>query len=163
MQNIMLSWEEYALGLAEAASQRSEDPFVRVGACALNHEHMVLGVGYNGLASGKDVDWELFSRDQRRPVMLHAEMNCLSLCKKGGVKILAITLLPCSHCATMIAGYGIPQVVYRDDYEEDDGAKEIFKFYGIKLLQLKGENAESPPLEYPREVILNDNDDIRVG
>ena len=43
--------EEYALELAKAASLRSEDPFVKVGACALNHENMVVGVGYNGLPS----------------------------------------------------------------------------------------------------------------
>ena len=49
------SWEEYALNLAVAASERSEDPYIKVGACALNEENMVLGVGYNGLASGKDV------------------------------------------------------------------------------------------------------------
>ena len=163
MEDTRLSWEKYALGLAEAASLRSEDPFVKVGACALNRNHMVLGVGYNGLASGKDVDWELFTRDQRRPVMLHAEMNCLSLCKKGEVRVLAITLLPCSHCATMIAGYGIPTVVYRDDYKEDEGAKEIFKFYNIELLQITEEDTEEPSLEYPRAVNLEDANDIRVG
>lgn len=163
MADTRLSWEKYALGLAEAASLRSEDPFVKVGACALNRDHMVLGVGYNGLASGKDVDWELFSRDQRRPVMLHAEMNCLSLCTKGQVGILAITLLPCSHCATMIAGYGVPTVVYRDDYKLDEGAKEIFKFYNIDLLQITEEDTEEFSLGETRRVILEDNNDIRVG
>ena len=50
-----LSWEEYALRIAEVASLRSEDPFMKVGACALNHSNRVIGVSYNGLATGVNV------------------------------------------------------------------------------------------------------------
>ena len=49
------TWGEYALEIARVASLRSEDPHRKVGACALNHQNMVIGVGYNGLASGKGV------------------------------------------------------------------------------------------------------------
>jgi dCMP deaminase len=133
-----LSWSEYALNLAEAASLRSEDPYVKVGACALDFNHRVLGVGYNGVASGKDTSYGFWQdRDARRPFMIHAEVNCLSLFKGGECKILAVTLLPCSYCATMIAGYGIEQVVYRDEYERDDGAKKIFDFYNIRYRQIE--------------------------
>lgn len=131
------SWQEYALALAKTASIRSEDPFRKVGACALSHDGMVLGVGYNGLAP-KTVVSESFwnNREARRPFMIHAEANCLSLFRKGEAKILAVTLLPCSSCATMIASYGIPEVVYSEEYEYDEKAKEIFKFYGINLIKL---------------------------
>ena len=54
-----LSWEKYALELAKTASLRSEDPYVQVGACALDSQHKVLGLGYNGLAPGKEVEKEL--------------------------------------------------------------------------------------------------------
>ena len=131
-----ISWERYALNIAQTASERSEDPHMKVGACALNNENMVLAVGYNGLASGKDVGqdfWE--NRDSRRPFMIHAESNCLSLLKKGQAKLLACTLLPCSSCATMIASYGIPKVVYRDVYKRDENALRIFDFYGIECVK----------------------------
>ena len=131
------SWEEYALSLAQTAATRSEDPYHKVGACALGYDNKVLGLGYNGLASGKDVDdgfWD--SRDLRRPYMIHAEANCLSLCKKGEVRLMASTLLPCSSCSTMIAAYGIEEVYYRDTYERDEQALEIFKWYNIKLVRL---------------------------
>ena len=133
-----LSWSEYALSLAEAASLRSEDPYVKVGACALDYQNRVLGVGYNGVASGKDTNstfWQ--DRDKRRPFMIHAEVNCLSLFKGGECQILAVTLLPCSYCAAMIAAYGIKQVVYRDEYERDTGAKDIFDFYNIRYRRIK--------------------------
>ena len=131
-----IDWYEYAMLLAFAASKRSEDPYCQVGACALNKDHMVIGLGYNGLASGKDAPptfWE--DRDKRRPFMVHAEANCLSLCKKGEVDLLAVTLLPCSYCATAVAAYGVREVLYHKDYENDQKAKEIFKFYDIDLLK----------------------------
>ena len=132
-----LSWEEYALRIAEVASLRSEDPFMKVGACALNHSNRVIGVSYNGLATGVNVTpvfWE--DRDKRRPYMIHAEANLLSLFERGECKLLACTLLPCSSCATNIAAHGIEKVVYRDLYKRDDNAIEIFKFYGIICEQL---------------------------
>ena len=129
-------WEKFAIEIADTASLRSEDPHRKVGACALNHANMVIGVGYNGLASGHEATPEFWKdRDARRPYMIHAEANCLSLCKKGEVRLIAVTLLPCSYCATLIASYGVQKVVYRDTYEADDKAVEILAFYGISLHQ----------------------------
>ena len=99
---------------------------------------MVVGLGYNGLAPKKNVPssfWE--DRDKRRAYMVHAETNCLSLCKRGEVELLAVTLLPCSYCAAMIAAYGVKEVLYAENYEQDDSAKMIFGFYNISLLQYK--------------------------
>ena len=131
-----ISWEQYALDIAQTASSRSEDRYVKVGACALNSQQMVVAVGYNGLASGKDVSYDFWrNRDHRRKFMIHAEVNCLSLFKKGEAEMLATTLLPCSSCATLIASYGISKVVYKDVYERDTQALEIFDFYNIECTQ----------------------------
>jgi len=128
-----ISWSEYALLLADSASKRSEDPYRQVGACALGFDNRVLGVGYNGLAPGKVVDSRFWDdRDLRRVYMIHAEANCLSLFKHGECRLLAVTLLPCSSCATLIAGYGIKTVIYRDVYEFDDKALDIFDFYNVE-------------------------------
>jgi dCMP deaminase len=131
-----IDWYEYAMLLAFAAAKRSEDPHHKVGACAFGKDHMVLGLGYNGLASGRDAPPSFWKdRDARRPYMIHAETNCLSLCKKGEVELLAVSLLPCSFCATMIAAYGVKEVLYHEDYKNDDKAKEILGFYNIELLK----------------------------
>ena len=77
-----ISWEEYALRIAQVASLRSEDPYKQVGASALDWSNRIIGVAYNGLAPGIDVDetfWE--DRNRRRPYMIHAEVNLLSLFK----------------------------------------------------------------------------------
>lgn len=132
-----ISWEEYALDVATTASKRSQDPYVKVGACAIDSSNMILAVGYNGLAAGKDVPNLFWSdRESRRPYMIHAETNCLSMCKKSEVSLIAVTLLPCSSCATLIASYGIKKVVYRKEYDKDLLAKEIFKFYNIELVKI---------------------------
>lgn len=132
-----LSWQEYALEIAKTAAKRSEDPHRKVGACALDRDRMILGVGYNGLAPKKKVDAEFWlDRDERRKFMIHAEANCMSLFNKGQASILAVTLLPCSHCATLIAAYKIPQVIYSEEYEQDLKAKEILDFYGVELVKI---------------------------
>ena len=135
--NKRISWEEYALRIAEAASLRSEDIYVKVGACGLDYSNRVIGVAYNGLASGIQVTEEFWSnRDYRRPYMIHAEANLLSLVKRGECRLLACTLLPCSCCASMISAYGIERVVYKDVYYRDPMALEIFRFNGIECAQV---------------------------
>jgi dCMP deaminase len=132
-----ITWEEYALRIADVASLRSEDPFVKVGSCALDHSNRVIGVAYNGLAGGITAEptfWD--DRDKRRPYMIHAEVNLLSLFKRGECRLIACTLLPCSCCASMIAAYGIKHVIYRDLYHRDDRALEIFKFNQIECKQI---------------------------
>ncbi len=135
--NIRISWEEYALRIAEAASLRSEDSYVQVGASALDHSNRVIGVAYNGLGAGVTAPkgfWE--DRDKRRPFMIHAEINLMSLFKRDECKLLACTLLPCSCCAAAIVAHGIKKVVYKNEYIRDLQALEIFKFNGVDCQQV---------------------------
>jgi len=137
MNKNRLSWDLYALKIAQIAALRSEDPFKKVGACALDFSNRVVGVAYNGLAPGINVSEEFWKdRDARRPFMIHAEINLLSLIKRGECNLLACTLLPCSSCASAIAAYGVKKVVYNEVYSRDNVALEIFKFNGIECKQL---------------------------
>lgn len=137
MNKQRVSWDEYALRIAEVASLRSEDPYQQVGACALDNNNRVIGVAYNGLAQGINVTEEFWKdRDQRRPFMIHAEANLLSLFERNRCKILACTLLPCSSCASLIAAHGIKKVVYKEIYKRDTSAIKILNFYGIEIKQI---------------------------
>lgn len=134
-----LNWEEYALELAKTASLRSEDPFRKVGACALSHDNRVLGVAYNGLKSGKNVDPEFWvDRDRRRPYMIHAEANLLSLFTRNNCRLIAVTLLPCISCAKLICSWNVQKVVYNEEYDNADAehTKEIFDFYNVELKKM---------------------------
>jgi dCMP deaminase len=132
-----VNWDEHALILAFAATCRSQDPFKKVGACALDYNNHVLGVSYNGLAPGKSVPDEFwFNREERRPYILHAETNLLSRISIGQAKTIAITMQPCSSCAIAIAAHQIKRVVYSENYEHDKKGLDILKFYNIDTVQI---------------------------
>jgi len=136
--NNRISFIQVAIETAKIWSSRSEDPYKKVGVCILNKDGRVLSVGYNGLLSKFNINEDFFSdRDNRRKYMIHAEINALSLVKRGDQPhLLASTLLPCSNCATNIVAYGVKSVVYSEEYEKDSTAKEIFKFYNIELIKI---------------------------
>jgi dCMP deaminase len=143
-----ISWEEYALRIAEVAAQRSEDIHIQVGACVLNSNNRIVGVGYNGLAPNKNVDPKFWNdRDYRRKFILHAEANALNDIKMGEGELLACTLLPCSSCATLIAAKGIKRVIYRELYNRDTNALEIFKFYNISCEKINADREGFEPSE----------------
>lgn len=128
------SWEEYALKIAEAAALRSEDKFVKVGACALRHDNSVVACGYNGAPSKIEIDWS--NRDERRKRVLHAESNALRYCKPGEVGLLAVTLCPCSECIKLIGAYKIYNVVYREEYLQDTFSHDLAKEFGVNLIKI---------------------------
>ena len=131
------SWYEHAMDIAETAMKRSEDPYRKVGACILGAENEVLSVAYNGLGSGKNVDESFWNdRNSRLPYMIHAETNALARIERGSGKIIACTLLPCSSCATNIVAHGIKTVLYKELYERDQKALDIFKFYDIECIKV---------------------------
>lgn len=135
-----VNWDEHALILAFAATCRSQDPYKKVGACALDYNNHVLGVAYNGLAPGKNVPKAFWhDRDGRRPYILHAETNLLSRISIGQAKTIAITMQPCSSCAVSIAAHRIQRVVYSEPYEHDIKGLDILQFYGIDTVHIPKE------------------------
>ena len=126
-----LSWEEYALKLAVVAAQRSEDPYMKVGACVLRHDNSVAGVGYNGPPKGVDIDWS--NRDERRRRVVHAEVNALRYARPDECYLLACNLLPCNDCLKMAASYGIKKIVFDKFYDRDDSSLSIAKEFGLNL------------------------------
>ena len=130
-----LTIPEYAMALAHVASLRSEDPFRKVGAVAIDFDNRV-GTAYNGLAPGYNADPDFWAdRDARRKYMLHAEVNLCSLFTRGNVRLVACTTKPCTSCMQMLCAYGVKEVYFRDDYPESE-ADAIAVRYGIMLVHL---------------------------
>jgi dCMP deaminase len=129
-----LSWEQYALRLAQTAALRSEDPYVQVGAVALRHDNSIGGIGYNGAPAGVDIDWS--SRDSRRPYVIHAEPNALRYTRPGECYMLVTTLEPCSNCITIAATYGIKQIRFLHSLVDSELSKRMAEKFGIKLQQI---------------------------
>ena len=47
-----LSWDETFVKIAEVISERSKDPSTQVGACIVDKNNHVVGMGYNGTPVG---------------------------------------------------------------------------------------------------------------
>jgi dCMP deaminase len=134
-----MSWDKYGLEIAKAASYRSEDPYLQVGACVLRRDRSIISIGYNGAASGVDIDWG--NRDARRSYVIHAEINALRYCTpdqtRGGY--MYVTHHPCLECTKVIASYGIEEVRYEDLIDGSvydlEAIGKIARQYNIKLIQ----------------------------
>ncbi len=131
-----LTIPEYAMALAHVASLRSEDPFRKVGAVAIDFDNRVIGTAYNGLAPGYNATDDFWTdRDERRKYMLHAEVNLCSLFTRGNVKLVACTTQPCTSCMQMLCAYGVKEVYYGEEYPESE-SRLIAERYGVQLVQL---------------------------
>ena len=127
---------EYAMALAQVASLRSEDPYRKVGAAALDADNRVIGTAYNGLAPGFEAPagfWD--DREARQKFMLHAEINLCSLFRRGEAKLVATTTMPCTSCMQTLCAYGIKEIYFSEIYHQSD-APEIANLYGVRLEQV---------------------------
>lgn len=138
-----ISWDEYFMGIALLSSMRSKDPSTQVGACIVNDENRIVGVGYNGFPKGCSDDIFPWERDgeanlTKYPYVCHAELNAI-LNSNGNVRgtRIYVALFPCNECAKSIIQAGIKEVIYiSDKYSDTDGAKasrRMFEAAGIKL------------------------------
>lgn len=120
-----LSWPDYFMAVAFLAAQRSKDPSTQVGACIVNNEHKVVGVGYNGFPQGCSDDEFPWNRDEyvdspletKYLFVCHAEANAIANKNCSDVKgcTIYVALFPCNECAKGIIQSGIRKVIYMSD------------------------------------------------
>jgi dCMP deaminase len=142
-----ISWDEYFMGVAILSSKRSKDPSTQVGACIVNKDKKIVGIGYNGFPHGVDDDLFPWGKegsyvDTKYPYVVHAEPNAIlnSTSSLVGCSIY-VTLFPCCECAKLIIQSGIKEIVYiSDKHATDDStiaSKRLFEAAGVKLRQFK--------------------------
>ena len=145
-----ISWDEYFMGVAILAAQRSKDPNTQVGACIVSNDNKILSIGYNGMplnCSDDDFTWERDTADDNKYFYtVHSELNAILNYRGGsleGSKIY-VTLFPCNECAKAIIQSGISEVIYLSDkYAETDivkASKRMLNAAGVKLTQLEPEH-----------------------
>ena len=145
-----ISWDEYFMGVALLAAQRSKDPGTQVGACIVSRENVILSTGYNGFPYGCSDDefpWERegAANDTKYPFVVHAELNAILNAKGKSLEgsRIYVALFPCNECAKAIIQSGIKEVIYLSDkYKETDGviaSKRMLTAAGVKFTQLKPE------------------------
>ncbi|MBR0573549.1 dCMP deaminase family protein [Pasteurella atlantica] len=149
MRKNYIDWDCYFMGIAILSAMRSKDPNTQVGACIVNQDHRIIGVGYNGFPAGcKDEDFPWAREgdllDTKYPYVCHAELNAiLNSIKSLKDCIIYVGLFPCNECSKAIIQSGIKEVVYLSNkYAHTDTQKASQKMLdsaGVKYRQLQTE------------------------
>jgi len=142
-----LSWDAYFMGVAFLSAQRSKDPNTQVGACIVDANKCIIGIGYNGFPRGCSDEILPWSRTgscelhKKYPYVVHAEVNAILNKCSASVRgaTIYVALFPCNECCKVIIQSGVREVVYlHDTYHDTDACKAsriMFKMAGVKLRQ----------------------------
>ena len=116
-----ISWNQYFMGVALLSAKRSKDPNTKVGACLVNQDKRIIGIGYNGFPRGCQDDEFPWGRDgnaldTKYPYVVHAEANAI-LNSNQNLKgaTLYVSLFPCNECAKLVIQTGIKHIIYMSD------------------------------------------------
>ncbi|MDD3422515.1 MAG: dCMP deaminase family protein [Bacilli bacterium] len=144
----IIDWDQYFMGVALLSAYRSKDPSTQVGACIVNPDKRIVGVGYNGTPRGcddQDFPWTVKVgdyKDVKYAYVVHAELNAIlnSTASLKNCKIY-VSLFPCNECAKAIIQAGIKEIVYLEDkYHDEDifvASRHLLDSAGVKYHQMK--------------------------
>jgi dCMP deaminase len=143
-----IGWDEYFMGIALLSAQRSKDPSTQVGACIVNQDRKIVGVGYNGFPKGCDDDVLPWDREgpfleTKYPFVCHAELNAIlnSISRDLNGCTIYVALFPCNECAKAIIQSGIRTIMYLSDkYADTDvvrASKMMLDQAGVAYRQIR--------------------------
>ncbi len=147
MRKDYISWDQYFMGVAKLSSLRSKDPSTQVGACIINPDKRIVGIGYNGLPQGcsdEEYPWANEGEyvDTKYPYVVHAEANAIlnATTNLKGSSIY-VTLFPCNECAKLIIQSGIKEIVFESNKygnsKEHQAAIKMLKSSKVKYRQIE--------------------------
>lgn len=150
--NNYISWDEYFMGVAILSSYRSKDPNTKVGACIVNQNKRIVGIGYNGFPYGCSDDVFPWKREgefceTKYPYVVHAEPNAiLNATSDLHGATLYVSLFPCNECMKLIIQSGIKEIVYLDDKYNgtptDIASKKMANSAGVTYRKMKNINVK---------------------
>lgn len=139
-----ISWNDYFMGIAILSAHRSKDPNSQVGACIVNKEKKIVGIGYNGFPRGCSDDALPWAReadtalDTKYPYVCHAELNAIMNSNKTNLDgcSIYVTLFPCNECTKLLIQAGIQNIIFLSDkYHETDtciAARRMLDMAGVQ-------------------------------
>ncbi len=142
-----LSWDEYFMGIAYLSAMRSKDPSTQVGACIIDEDKKIIGIGYNGFPIGSNDDEMPWNKegeflDTKYPYVVHAELNAiLNSIKSLKNCTIYVTHFPCNECAKAIVQSGIKKVIYFSDKHKDKdstkASRRILENAGLEVKKVE--------------------------
>ena len=132
-----LGWDEYFMSIAMLASCRSPCLRLHVGSVIVK-DNRLISMGYNGFICGAPHISRI--QDDHEQSIIHSEINAITDCAKRGATLsnskIYITHYPCLHCFRTIAASNITEIVYQNDYNNDDMVATLALDSGIIIRQL---------------------------
>jgi dCMP deaminase len=143
-----VSHKDYIMNLACLTALRNPDPSTQVGACIINSDRRIVGLGFNDFPRRFDGDInnnfelpfdkesEVSAINTKNLYMCHAARN--AILNKNSTNLrdcsLFATILPCNECFKLIVQSGIKKVYYLTDSKDNwtDAFKELIK--GSKVM-----------------------------
>lgn len=136
------SWDVYFMATAILMATRSSCERLHVGCVIVSggeQKNRIIAAGYNGFLPGAPHLSRV--RDGHEQATVHAEQNAVSDAARRGVSLAGstvyITHFPCINCAKILAAAGIRSIKYRQDYRNDELARELLEECGVLVEDLQ--------------------------
>ncbi|MDG1550757.1 MAG: dCMP deaminase family protein [Candidatus Poseidoniaceae archaeon] len=110
-------WDTRFVELAMHIANWSKDPSTKVGCVVVGEDREIRSTGFNGFPRGiRDDEERLLDREQKYPLICHAEENAIMHAARIGVSLKGstayVTWPPCSRCARSLIQSGIKEIIY---------------------------------------------------
>lgn len=127
----MANWDARFLELAQHIAQWSKDPSTKVGCVVVGPDREIRSTGFNGFPRGiEDRRERLHDREQKYPLVCHAEENAIMHAARIGVALKGCTAFvtwpPCTRCARSLIQAGIREIAYPANLEIPERWREDF-------------------------------------
>jgi dCMP deaminase len=132
-----IEWDDYFMSIALLASQRSPCKRLNVGSVIVKDSRLI-SMGYNGFIPGAPHISRV--KDNHEQSIIHSEINAITDCAKRGASLsgakIYITHYPCLNCFRSIAASNIKEIVYLNDYKNDETVAQLAADAGLTIRRL---------------------------
>jgi dCMP deaminase len=133
-----IEWDDYFMSIALLASQRSPCNRLNVGSVIVKDMRLI-SMGYNGFIPGAPHISRV--KDNHEQSIIHSEINAITDCAKRGASLsgakIYVTHYPCLNCFRSIAASNIKEIVYLNDYKNDETVAQLAADAGLTIRRLE--------------------------
>ncbi len=170
-----LNWDETFMAIALLIGKRSKDPNTQVGACIVNTDKIVVGLGYNGFPKGCSDDEFPWRRtieegepeehqitETKYAYVVHSEVNAILNSNQQSLKdcTIYVALFPCNECAKQIIQADIGEIVYISDkyahLPQYRASRRMLNAAGVRLRQFVPSRHPQILIDFERELELEE-------
>lgn len=134
--NYRPDWDSYFLSIVYLISMRSSCEKLHVG-CVIVKDRRILVAGYNGHIKGAPHISKI--KDGHEQMTIHAETNAIADAASRGIKLNGstayVTHFTCINCTKNLIAAGIREVVYAEDYNNDETCTELYSMANVKFIK----------------------------